>query len=76
MRLAGCFVTMDTHHNVNMSGAKWLEDETTYPLFQTSIRKTVKVDETTFTGKPLLEYAKNSTAAKDYVKLVAEYLAM
>jgi len=67
---------MDTHHNVNMSGAKWLEDETTYPLFQTSIRKTVKVDETTFTGKPLLEYAKNSTAAKDYVKLVAEYLAM
>ena len=76
LHITGCFITMDTHHNVNISGVKWLEDESPYPLFQTGIRKTVKVDETTFKGKPLLEYAKHSTAAKDYVKLVAEYLAM
>ena len=75
LRLAGCFITMETRHNVNMQGAAWLENETEYPLFRTGIRKTVKIDETTFSGKPILEYAKNSTAAKDYVKLVEEYLA-
>ena len=74
LRLAGCFITMETRNNVNAEGAKWLEDETDYPLFRTGIRKTVKVDETTFTGKPILEYAKDCTAAKDYVKLVEEYL--
>ena len=76
LRLAGCFITMETRHNVNTQGIKWLEDETEYPLFKTGIRKTVKVDETTFCGQPLLEYAKNSTAAKDYIKLVEEYLAL
>ena len=74
LRLAGCFITMETRNNVNAEGVKWLEDETDYPVFRTGIRKTVKIDETTFTGKPILEYAKNCTAAVDYVKLVEEYL--
>ena len=73
LRLAGCFITMETRNNVNAEGAKWL-DKTDYPVFKTGIRKTVKIDETTFTGKPILEYAKDCTAAKDYVKLVDEYL--
>lgn len=74
LRLCGCFITMDSHYNVNLQGAEWLENNTEYPLFQTSIRKTCKIDETTFNGKPILEYAKNSNAAKDYVRLVDEYL--
>ena len=74
IRLCGCFITMDTSYSVNMQGAAWLENNTDYPLFQTSIRKTCKIDETTFNGKPILEYSKNSTAAKDYIQLVAEYL--
>jgi len=74
LSLRGCFVTMKTLYSVNTQGVEWLES-TDYPLFKTSIRKTTKVDETTFAGVPLLEYAKNSTAAQDYVKLVAEYLA-
>ena len=74
LRLAGCFITMETFYNVSMQGSQWLEDETDYPVFRTGIRKTVKIDETTFCGKPILEYAKNSTAARDYVNLVAEYL--
>ena len=76
LRLTGCFITMEMRHNVNMQGAKWLEDETEYPLFRTGIRKTVKIDETTFSGKPIMEYAKNSTAARDYIKLVSEYLSL
>jgi chromosome partitioning protein len=74
LRLCGCFITMDTSYSVNMQGVAWLENNTEYPLFQTGIRKTCKIDETTFNGKPILEYSKNSTAAKDYIKLVAEYL--
>jgi len=75
LRLRGCFVTMKTPYSVNAQGVEWLES-TDYPLFKTCIRKTTKVDETTFSGVPLLEYSKSSTAAQDYVKLVAEYLAM
>ena len=74
LRLIGCFITMMTRNNVTDEGVKWLVGETDYPVFQTSIRKTVKIDETTFTGKPILEYAKSCTAAKDYVQLVDEYL--
>ena len=76
IRIAGCFVTMYTRNNVNAQGAEWLKGNINMPLFQTMIRKTVRVDESTFAGLPLGVYAKNSTAAKDYEALVAEYLKM
>lgn len=44
------------------------------PLFDTVIRKTVKVDESTFTGKPLPIHSKSCTATKDYLCMVDEYL--
>lgn len=72
---AGCFVTMYQRSSVNTQGAELLEQQG-YPVFATRIRKTVKVDEMTFTGKPLLEYAKRSTACVDYVALVDEYLKL
>ena len=76
LRLRGCFITMKTPYSVNVQGVEWLESSTNFPIFKTAIRKTTKVDETTFNGMPLLEYSKNSTAAQDYVKLVAEYLGV
>lgn len=75
IRFAGCFVTMYQRSSVNTQGAELLEQQG-YPVFATRIRKTVKVDEMTFTGKPLLDYAKRSTACVDYVALVNEYLGM
>lgn len=75
IRFAGCFVTMYQRSSVNQQGAELLEQQG-YPMFETRIRKTVKVDEMTFTGKPLLEYAKRSTACVDYVALVNEYLGL
>ena len=74
IRVAGGFVTMYMHNGVNTQGVDYLQNNPGLPMFKTVIRKTVKVDETTFTGKPLLEYAKNCTASRDYVDLVAEYL--
>ncbi|WP_107838185.1 ParA family protein [Metasolibacillus meyeri] len=73
--LKGCFVTMYQRNKVNAQGAEYLELSTPYPLFKTAIRKTVKVDETTFAGRPLLDY-RASTAGADYKKLVNEYLQM
>ncbi len=71
----GCFITMYQRTGVNMQGSEYLASSTPYPLFNTMIRKTVKVDETTFAGKPLLDYRK-STAGEDYENLVNEYLKM
>lgn len=74
INFAGCFITMFQRNNVNLQGLEWLRENGQYTLFNTIIRKTVKVDETTFAGKPLHAYAKNCTAAIDYRNLVEEYL--
>ena len=74
IRIAGGFVTMWQRNNVNAQGKAYLEDVDGLPMFDTIIRKTVAVDETTFAGVPILDYNKRSTAARDYVSLVDEYL--
>lgn len=76
LNFAGCFITMFQRNNVNTQGLELLRREAKYPVFQTVIRNTVKVGETTFSGEPLQEYSKNSTAARDYVSLVDEYLGL
>ena len=74
IRIAGCFITMYQQNGVNVQGEQYLNSSIGLPMFATVIRKTVKVDETTFTGKPLQVYSKNCTAAQDYAALVEEYL--
>jgi chromosome partitioning protein len=76
LQIMGCFITIKQRNNVNGSGAEYLQKNAGIPVFKTTIRKTVKVDEMTFTGKPLIDYAPNSTATQDYKKLVEEYLQM
>lgn len=76
IRVAGGFVTMYQRNNVNTTGAEYLQAHEGLPMFKTAIRKTVSIDETTFTGKPIAEYSKRSTAALDYAALVEEYLGL
>jgi len=73
IRIAGCFITMYAQNNVNVQGHEVIQN-VGLPIFKTVVRRTAKVDETTFAGLPLLAYSKNCTAAKDYEALVAEYL--
>lgn len=75
IKIAGCLVTMYQQNTVNKQGEEYLRNNLGLPVFKTAIRKTVKVDETTFAGIPILEYARNSTAAQDYTALVDEYLS-
>lgn len=73
IRFAGCLITMYQRSTVNIQGEEWLK-QSQYPTFETIIRRTTKVDETTFTGESLIKYAPKCTAAKDYLSFVAEYL--
>lgn len=70
-----CFVTFYQNNEVNRQGEEWLrERRSEYPLFNTHIRRTVKIDESTFASKPILEYSKRCGASKDYLALVEEIL--
>lgn len=75
LTLRGCFVTCYQRNDVNEQGEDWLRAQAGLPIFRTHIRKTEKVDESTFAAMPILEYSKRCGAAADYLALVAEYLA-
>lgn len=74
LKLQGCFVTQYAKNQVNIQGEELLNNNTEYPMFKTHIRRTVKVDESTFANQPILEYSKRCGASKDYMDLVEEYL--
>jgi len=74
LRVAGCLITMFDRTSVNMQGEEYLKSVNGLPVFSTVIRKTTKVDQTTFEGRPLLDYAPRSTATIDYIALVEEIL--
>lgn len=74
LTLRGCFVTSYQNNEVNRQGEAWLREQAEYPLFNTHIRRTEKVDESTFANTPIIEYSRRCGAARDYIALVAEYL--
>lgn len=70
-----CFVTCYQNNEVNRQGEEWLKERRAeYSLFNTHIRRTVKVDESTFANAPILEYSPRCNATKDYIALVDEIL--
>lgn len=70
----GCFITQYVKNDVNLQGEEWLGSQVEYPMFKTHIRRTEKVDESTFAKLPIIEYSKRCGASKDYLQLVEEYL--
>lgn len=74
LELKGCFVTLFTKNDVNVQGEDLLNSNCKYKMMKTHIRRTVKIDESTFANAPILEYSKRCGAAKDYMDLVEEYL--
>ncbi|EKQ50294.1 MULTISPECIES: ParA family protein [unclassified Clostridium] len=74
LKLIGCFVTQFSRNKVNQQGEEFLNNQAKYPMFKSHIRKTVKIDESSFESKPILECSKRYAAAKDYLELVEEYL--
>ena len=68
-------ITSFQRNEVNIQGVDILPQFTKYKAFQTKIRKTEKIDESTFYNKPIIEYSKRCGAAKDYISLVDEILS-
>ncbi|TWH49613.1 ParA family protein [Sporomusa sp. KB1] len=70
----GCLITQYANNDVNSQGEAHLREQTKYPIFKTHIRRTDKVDESTFARRPIIEYSPRCNAAKDYLSFVKEYL--
>lgn len=73
LTLAGVLITMWRNAAVVHQAEKVLRDSGV-PVFETTIRRTDIVDESTFQREPLIVYSPRSAACVDYRRLAAEYL--
>lgn len=74
LKLSGCLVTMYQNNDVNKQGKELLQERNTLRIFDTHIRRTPKVDESTFAHIPIVEYSRRSAPARDYLAFINEYL--
>jgi len=74
LRFCGCLVTSFRKNDVNRQGQEYLQEASQYKLFETHIRWTEKVDESTFTCEPVMVHSPRCGAARDYKAFTAEYL--
>ena len=72
--IAGALITMWHNCPAVIQGEELLRKAGTPPVFRTIIRRSDKVDESTFAGQTLAEYSRGSSAGRDYRKFVAEWL--
>lgn len=70
----GVLLTMWHNADVVRQGEDWLRANCPVPVFQTRIRRTDKVDESTFAREPVCQWSPTSAAARDYRAWVREYL--
>lgn len=71
--VAGILVTMWHNAPAVVQGEELLR-KSSIPVFKTHIRRSDKVDESTFARQPLSVYSKTSSAGRDYESFVAEFL--
>lgn len=76
LRFMGTLVTSYRCNDLNRQGAEWLQQAAVYKVFDTRIRWTEKVDESTFSSEPVMIHSPRCGAAKDYKAFVNELLAM
>lgn len=75
IQLTGVFITQWQKNKLSKKIKDSLQEQIGDLLFNSHIRKTVKVSESTFdSSKSLVEYAKDSTAVQDYYSFIDEYL--
>ena len=72
-RIAGVLLLQSRNSEVYRQGEE-LVREMDIPVFQTAIRRTDKMPESTLEQKPIVLYSPRSAAAQDYRKWVKEYL--
>jgi chromosome partitioning protein len=70
----GCLVTKYVKDEISEEYREGLKKQDNYPVFETHIRETKKMRESTFSKEPIAEYSRRCAAAVDYMKLAEEYL--
>jgi chromosome partitioning protein len=73
LRLAGVLITMWASTDMMREAEEVLRGGP-IPVYQTVIRRSDLVDESTFSRYPLIQYSPRSAACVDYRRFVAEYL--
>lgn len=76
LRFAGTLITNYRRNESNRQGAAWMRQAKKYKTFKTAIRWTEKVDESTFTSKPIVEHSPRCGASKDYWAFTLELLGL
>lgn len=74
LNFCGCLITCFQRTEADKQGEEYLRSQPQYPVFDTHIRYSEKVVESTFAKQPIAEYSRRSGAAIDYVSFVKEYL--
>lgn len=76
LKFLGCLVTSYRRNDTNRQGVEWLEQAEKYQVFDTHIRWTDKVDESTFSSEPVMIHSPRCGAARDYTAFVNELLGL
>lgn len=76
VRLAGALVTMWHNCDAVLAGERALRESGCLPVFETVIRRTDKVDESTYACRTLQSWSPYSSAARDYKAFTAEYMGV
>lgn len=74
VRVAGCLLTMWYNADVVTQGEAFLREQAPVHVYDTHIRRTPKVDESTWTGEPVISWSPRSAASQDYRRFLEEYL--
>lgn len=74
LQFLGSLVTLYRRNETNLQGVEWLNQSKKYKVFDTRIRWTDKVDESTFSSKPIMIHSPRCGAAKDYLAFTEELL--
>lgn len=72
IRVAGCLINQYHNADVVSDAAAYIRKSAPVPVFETVIRRTDKVLETTWAKEPLLKWSPRSSASRDYVSFTAE----
>ena len=74
VRVAGVLPTMWYRSETVEQGEALLRQSSPVLVFESKIRRSPKVDESTWTGEPVVSWSPSSAAAQDYRAFVAELL--
>lgn len=75
LELLGTLITSYRRNDSNQQGAEWMRQAEKFKAFDTRIRWTDKIDESTFTNDPIVIHSPRCGAAKDYRAFAEEFLA-